>query len=513
MAIIAKIIILFSISLTIYALLLTLVKFLNKVWLNPIRIQKTMRCQGIEGPSYKFLHGNTKEIIDMRKESMGKSMHDISHNIFPRIMPHVHSWAILYGENFLNWYGPQAQLVVTEAELVKEILNNKDENYPKINLEGHAKKLLGDGLSSSKGEKWANMRKLANRVFHADSLKNMIPEMITSVERMLEKWKEYEGGEIEVFEEFRLLTSEIISKTAFGSSYLEGKSIFDMLMKLTTIVSRNAHTIKLPFISRFLPSKDDYESEKLEQGIRDCIVRIITKRETEETSRNDFLGKLLETNNNNQNKNTKMSVEDIVDECKTFYFAGHETTTSLLAWTVLLLAINQEWQDKARNETIESFGQTTNPNPDNISRLKIMNMIIEESLRLYPPVPAIKRKVDKKVTLGKITLPPQMELYISPLALQHDPNIWGEDVHFFRPERFGQGIAKASNDNTVAFLPFGFGPRTCVGLSFAITEAKIALSMILRRYRLIVSPGYIHSPVQVFMIRPQHGIQVILQKI
>ncbi|KAL9166354.1 hypothetical protein ABFS82_05G024400 [Erythranthe guttata] len=375
MAIIVKIIILFSISLTIYALLLTLVKFLNKVWLNPIRIQKTMRCQGIEGPPYKFLHGNTKEIIDMRKETMGKSMHDISHNIFPRILPHVHSWAILYGENFLNWYGPQAQLVVTEAELVKEILNNKDENYPKINLEGHAKKLLGDGLSSSKGEKWANMRKLANRVFHADSLKNMIPEMITSVETMLEKWKEYEGKEIEVFEEFRLLTSEIISKTAFGSSYLEGKSIFDMLMKLAFIVSRNAHTIKLPFISRFLPSKDDYESEKLEQGIRDCIVRIIAKRETEETSRNDFLGKLLETNNNNQNKNTKMSVEDIVDECKTFYFAGHETTTSLLAWTVLLLAINQEWQDKARNETIESFGQTTNPNPDNISRLKIVRNI------------------------------------------------------------------------------------------------------------------------------------------
>ncbi|KAI3452927.1 hypothetical protein Pfo_009590 [Paulownia fortunei] len=510
MTILVKIVILLVISLFIYVLL-TLIGLLQKVWLNPIRVQYLMRSQGIKGPSHKFLHGNTKEIINMRRETMGKAMDDISHNIFPRILPHVHSWANLYGANFLNWYGPQAQLVVTEAELVKEILNNKDGNYPKIDLEGYAKKLLGDGLSSSKGKKWAKMRKITNKVFHAESLKNMIPAMITSVETMLEKWKEYESKEIEVFEEFRILTSDIISKTAFGSSYLEGKNIFDMLMKLTLIVSRNAHKIKFPGMSRFLTSNDDLESEKLEQGIRDCIVQIITKREMEESFKTDFLGKLLEANQDTD-KNKRMSVEDIVDECKTFYFAGHETTTSLLGWTTLLLAVHQEWQEKARKEVTDLFGQM-NPNADGIARLKIMNMIIEESLRLYPPVPAIKRKVDKQVKLGKLTLPPEMELYISPLALHHDPSIWGEDVHIFRPERFAQGIVKATNNNPVAFLPFGSGPRTCVGLNFAIIEAKIALSMILQRYRLILSPTYTHSPIQLFMIRPEHGVQVILQKI
>ncbi|KAG8383016.1 hypothetical protein BUALT_Bualt05G0140000 [Buddleja alternifolia] len=407
------------------------------------------------------------------------------------------------GTNFLYWYGPQAELVVTEAELVREILNNKDENYPKMDLEGYAKKLLGDGLSSSKGEKWANMRKFANHVFHGESLKNMIPVMISSVETMLDKWKEYEGKEIEVFEEFRMLTSDIISKTAFGSSYLEGKNIFDMLMKLALIVSRNAYRIKLPVISRFLTSNDELESEKLEQGIRDCIVRIITRREREKSPKDNFLGKLLEAKH--------MSLENIVDECKTFYFAGHETTTSLLGWTILLLSVHQEWQDKARIEVIKLFGQT-HPNADGIARLKMMNLIVEESLRLYPPVPFIKRKVDKEVKLGKLTLPPQMELYISPLALHHNPNIWGEDVHLFRPERFANGIIKATNNNPVAFLPFGFGARTCVGLNFAIIEAKIALSMILQRYKMILSPIYVHSPVQLFMVRPQHGVQVILQK-
>ncbi|KZV48062.1 hypothetical protein F511_31037 [Dorcoceras hygrometricum] len=494
----------------------TLFGLLKKVWLNPIRVQYLMKSQGINGPPYEFLHGNTKDIISMRRVSMEKAMEGISHNIFPRILPHVHSWENLYGANFLTWYGFQAQLVVNEPELVKEILTNKNDSYPKIDLEGYAKKLLGDGVSSSKGEKWAKMRKLVNHVFHSESLKDMMPAMIQSVEAMLEKWKEYEGKEIEVFEEFRILASEIISRTAFGSSYVEGKNVFDMLMNLTLIVSRNAHKIKLPVISRFMRSNDDHESEMIEKGIQDCIMEIIRKRSelkrgNKENSRPDFLGKLLEMYED-PDKNRRISVEDIVDECKTIYFAGHETTTSLLSWTILLLAVYEEWQEKARKEVMELFGEQ-NPSVDSIARLKTMNMIIEETLRLYPPVPVIKRKVEKETKLGKLTLPPQIELYISPLALHHKSKIWGDDVHLFKPQRFSQGIAKATNNNAVALLPFGFGPRTCAGLNFAMVEAKIALSMILQRYRLVLSPGYVHSPVQIFMVRPQHGVQVILHRI
>ncbi|GER40587.1 cytochrome P450, partial [Striga asiatica] len=488
------------ISFSFICALLTLIHYLQKLWLNPIRYQHLMRSQGINGPRYRFLFGNTREIMNMTRETTVKSMDRVSHDIYPRILPHVHYWANLYGANFLNWYGPQAQLVVTELELVKEILNDKDGNFPKIDLEGHAKRLLGDGLSSSKGEKWAKMRKLANNAFHGESLKIMIPTMISSVETMLEKWKDYEGKEIEVFEEFRILTSDIISKTAFGSSYSEGEIIFDKLMKLTLILSRNTHKIKLPllrsFVSRIFPSNDDLESKKLEKGLRDCIVRVITKREMEENSKSDFLGKLLESNNERNKKNLKMSVQEIVDECKTFYFAGHETTMSLLAWTIMLLCQNQEWQEKVRQEIIEVLGQT-------------LNMIIDESLRLYPPVPAIKRKVDKRTKLGNLHLPPHMELYISPLTLHHDHNLWGEDVHLFKPERFAKGIVMATNNNPVAFMPFGFGPRICVGLDFAKIEAKIVISMILQRYRLVLSTTYVHSPVKVFMVRPEFGVQLL----
>ncbi|CAN4122024.1 unnamed protein product [Withania somnifera] len=448
----------------------------------------------------------------MRKDSISKAMDHLSHDIFPRILPHIFAWKKLYGANFLYWYGLQPELVVTEPELVKEILSNRNNSYPKMDLEGFSKKLLGDGVSSSKGEKWAKMRKLANHVFHGESLKNMIPVMIMSCETMLERWKIYEDKEIEVFEEFRLLTSEIISRTAFGSSYLEGRDIFQMLMKLALLVSRNAHKIRFPGISQIWKSTDEIESEKLEQGIHDSITQIIKKREQEKigeehTFGSDFLGKLLEAY-----QDYRLSVEDIVDECKTFYFAGHETTTSLLGWTIFLLATNKNWQEKARKEVLESFGQKV-PSADGLSRLKIMNMILDESLRLYPPVPFIKRKVDRIVQLGKLTLPPQTQLYISPLAVQHDPKIWGEEVYVFKPERFAEGVVKATKNNPVAFFPFGYGPRTCLGLNFAMIEAKITLSMILQRYMFTISPTYVHSPVQLYMLRPQHGVKVILHKI
>ncbi|XP_051148567.1 cytochrome P450 CYP749A22-like [Andrographis paniculata] len=505
------ILLLLLLSLPIICLLLLALGSLKKLWLDVIRVQAAMNSQGVNGPSYRFLHGNTKEIVSMRRESTAKAMDGISHDIFPRIQPHLHTWTRLYGTIFLFWYGSTPELVTTEADLIKEVLTNRDGHYTKLVLQGYSKKLLGDGLSSSEGKKWMKMRKIADSFFNGKSLKSMIPEMVASVETMLEKWKEYEDKEIEVLEEFRILTSEIISRTAFGSSYTEGKNIFDMLMQLTLILTRNHNKIRFPGISRFLPDKDEIESDKLQQGIRDRIFQMIKKKETEQGSRPDFLGKLLEVNRDTE-ESMKISVEDIVDECKTFYFAGHETLTSLLSWTILLLSVHQEWQERARKEVTELFaGQK--PDPEGISRMKIMNLIIQESLRLYPPIPEIKRRVDKQTKLGKLSLIPETKIGISQLAIHHDPKIWGAEAHLFRPERFKEAVVKACNGNAAAFIPFGFGPRICVGLNFATAETKIAVSMILLRYKLIVSTTYIHSPIQAFTIRPQHGIPVILQRI
>ncbi|MFQ6628119.1 hypothetical protein Gotur_008208 [Gossypium turneri] len=182
---------------------------------------------------------------------------------------------------------------------------------------------------------------------------NMTPAIIASVETMLEKWKGREGREIEVSKEFRLLTSEVISRTAFGSSYLEGEKIFAMLQKLTIIMSRNLFKTRIPFCSKLWKSADLLESEKLSKEIKDRVMKIVKKREDEVVNGevnsfgNDFLGLLVNAYHESDEKN-RFSLEDLLAECKTFYFSGQETVNSLLSWIVLHLAIHGDWQEKVR---------------------------------------------------------------------------------------------------------------------------------------------------------------------
>lgn len=475
-----------------------------------------MKSQGIEGPPYRFLYGSTTEILNIINAMDGSSQ-ELSHNTFARILPHAYSWVKVYGMNFLYWYGPQPHLMVTEPELVRQILSNKDGAYQKIPVETHVKRLLGDGLVTSSGEKWFKMRKLGNQAFHGESLKGMIPDMIASVELMLKRWRNHEGKEIDAFQEFKVLTSEVISRTAFGSSYLEGQHIFDMIMNMIDIIYRNNYRISIPFIGKIFKSSDDIESENLEKRVRESIIKMMKKREEEATSGqldgygNDFFGLLLKAYHDPDNSK-KISMDDLIDECKTIYVAGQETTTSLLSWTVLLLAICPDWQDKVRKEVLELIGQQ-NPSPDSMTKLKIMSMVINESLRLYAPSNYLARKVDKEVRLGNLILPANMEIYMSTLAHHYNPEIWGEDVHLFKPERFAEGVAKATNKSIAAFFPFGMGPRTCLGFNYAIIEGKIALSMILQRYRFTLSPTYVHHPVHLLTVCPKRGIQVILQQL
>ncbi|XP_022727331.1 cytochrome P450 CYP749A22-like [Durio zibethinus] len=512
----AKFLILLTSFLCLF-LLITLFKFLHKYWWIPFRIQYALSLQGIKGPPYEFIHGNSKASVQFRKEAFSKPMASLTHDIFPRVLPHFYSWINIYGKNYLTWEGTRAQLVISEPELVKEVLKNIEGSFPKTKFKNFIYKILGDGLVAAEGEKWARQRKLANHAFHGESLKSMNPAIIAAIETMLEKWKGREGKEIEVFEQFRLLTSEVISRTAFGSSYLEGEKIFQMLIKLSVLASRNLHKSRIPGISKIWKTTDEIESEKLAKGIHECVMEMVKKREEKivtgeaDSFGSDFLGLLVDAFHDSDEKN-RLSVEDLVDECKTFYFAGQETTNSLLVWTVLLLAIHTDWQEKARREVIEVFGDK-NPHSEGISKLKTMNMIINETLRLYPPVSAISRNVARDVQLGKLIIPVNMVVIIPIIALHHDPQLWGDDAHLFKPERFAEGIAKATKYNAAAFIPFSLGPRSCVGMSFATTETKTALSMILQRYSITLSPAYIHAPFPQLMVQPQHGLQVMLHSL
>ncbi|TYH91058.1 hypothetical protein ES332_A13G091800v1 [Gossypium tomentosum] len=479
------------------SLVIALIKVLHKYWWKPLRIQRLMSRQGINGPPYRFIHGNNKETIKMKQEALRNPMPSLSHDTLPRVQPQIWSRIKLYGKNYLSWTGSRAMLVITEPELIKELLKNSERAFPKRTSRERKKeddfvlKILGDGLVTSEGEKWAKKRKLANHAFHGETLKSMSPTVIASVETMLERWKLFEGKEIEVI--------------AFGSSYLDGEKIFDMLMKLSVITNRNMFKARLPVISKFWKSADQIEADKLEKEIHNCVMKIMKKREEKVANGGansfgtDFLGLLLNAYHDTDKKNN-ISQQDLVDECKTFYFAGQKTTNSSLAWT------------KARQEVIKIFGNQ-NPNPEGIGKLKIMTMIINETLRLYPPVSSMVKKVASDIQLGKLILPADLELLVPNLVLHHDPHLWGDDVNVFKPERFAEGIANATKHNSAAFIPFGLGPRSCVGMSFALMEMKMALSMILQRFTILLSPTYNHSPFTLLLLQPQQGIQVMLHSL
>ncbi|XP_020530436.1 cytochrome P450 CYP749A22 isoform X3 [Amborella trichopoda] len=488
-------------------LVFKLVEFAVKIWWIPLTLTKFMEKQGIRGPPYKFLHGNNKEVGLMVMESSAKPM-DFSHDIFPRVQPHFYSWIKIHGSVLLCWLGPKPQLIVTDPELIREILNNKRGDFQKPKKNSIVKRLLGDGLVSANGEKWVRHRKLANKAFNGESLRGVLSKMVISVEEMISRWRDYEGRDTEISGEFRVLTLDVISRTAFGSSYLQGKNMFDLLAKLGKIVASNVQKIDFPGSGLF-QSKDEAEAKILDQQITKSIMKMIEAREKKVRNGDangygdDYFGMLLQSQ-----VNSNISLQDIVDECKTFYLAGHETTSALLTWTVVLLAMHPEWQERARKEVIQVLGSNT-PSIDGLAQLKIMNMLINESLRLYPPVLFLTKASIRKVRVGKFTIPSGMELVVPPLAAYHDPSQWGDDVNLFKPERFAQGVTTAASTQ-VSFIPFGYGPRICVGLNFATLEAKVALSMILRCYTFTLSPSYQHAPALRITMGPQHGAPIII---
>ncbi|XP_059069053.1 cytochrome P450 CYP72A616-like isoform X3 [Cryptomeria japonica] len=333
-----------------------------------------------------------------------------------------------------------------------------------------------------------------------DLLKGMIPTIVKSSADMLDEWSKLVlsgASEIDVQKEFRELTADIISRTAFGSNFTEGKEIFDMQAKQMILTAESFSTVYIPGF-RFLPTTKNRQRWNLEKNIRRCLKQVIDARkktagmEKPGSYGADLLGFIMSKSKEQAGVNAKskasLSTEEIIDECKTFYFGGHETTSVLLTWTIILLGIHQDWQERGRRE---------------------VGMIINETLRLYPPADGVLRQACAPTKLGRISIPAGTQLELPILAIHHDPALWGNDANDFNPGRFSEGIAKAAK-HPMAFMPFGAGPTICVGQNFALSEAKMVLAMILQKFSFVTSPSYTHAPFLLFTLRPQYGAQVIL---
>ncbi|KAI7741756.1 hypothetical protein M8C21_000600 [Ambrosia artemisiifolia] len=470
-------------------------RFYNFIWLKPKKMETFLRDQGLKGTSYKLLYGDVKEMVKMITEAYRTPI-NLNDDILPRVLSFAHSVVTTYGKNCFTWMGPRPILHISDPTLIKEIFGNY-EDFQKQRGGNPLTSLLAKGLVDVEGDQWVKHRKIINPAFHIEKLKLMVPAFYVSCEEMINKWEEAlnENGscEIDVWPHLQTLAADVISRTAFSSSYVEGRKIFELQREQAELVIAASQSIYIPG-SRFLPTKSN---KRMKEIAREVLVKgIIDKRVAEikegGNSNDDLLGILLDSNYKEikQHGNNKfgLSIDDVIEECQ-----------------------HISWQDRARDEISKVFGDRK-PDIEGLNQLKIINIIFLEVLRLYTPVVGMPRMVHKETKLGNITLPAGTLMQVHTMLLHYDPSIWGDDVKEFKPERFSQGVSKVTKGQT-AFIPFGGGPRVCIGQNFAMLEAKMSLVMILSRFSFELSPSYSHAPYTIITLQPQFGAHLILHKL
>ncbi|CAO2170711.1 unnamed protein product [Urochloa humidicola] len=493
---------------------------LERFWLRPRRLGRALRAQGLPVTAYTFPSGDMREFVRLAAAARSGPMLPASHAVASRALPFDHSITRQHGNVAVTWFGPEPRVIVNDPKLMREILANKHGHFGKQRSILWIERLLANGLTTHQGEKWATHRRIINHAFHHEKLKRMLPAFAACSSELIRRWEDSVGSngvqEIDVWPEFQNLTGDVISRAAFGSSFSEGRRIFQLQSEQAQNASQMASMMHFPAY-RFLPTKLNKRMKANAREVEELLKGIIKKRERamEGLNNDDLLGLLLEANTKESQESGDaklvMTTEDIIGELKLFYFAGMETTAVLLTWTMVVLSMHPEWQERAREEVLHIFGKNQ-PDSEGINQLKTVTMILHEVLRLYPPILLIGRETYQETELGAVKYPPCVIFAFPIVCIHHNPDVWGEDVDEFRPERFKEGVFKASKD-APAFFPFGWGPRICVGQNFALLEAKMGLTMILQNFSFKLSPSYTHAPCAISTLQPQYGVQIKLKKL
>uniref|UniRef100_A0A0E0JLE5 Cytochrome P450 n=1 Tax=Oryza punctata TaxID=4537 RepID=A0A0E0JLE5_ORYPU len=491
-------------------LLVWAAQMLEWAWLAPRRMERALRAQGLRGTQYRFLHGDLTEDLRLVTAARSKPVPmDRPHDIIPRIAPLLHRALEEHGRISFTWFGPMPRVTITDPELVREVLSNKFGHFEKTRLTTQLSKLLIGGLVILHGEKWVKHRRIMNPAFHAEKLKRMLPAFSASCSELIGRWENAVATSVgkaalDIWPDFQNLSGDVISRAAFGVRHQEGRKIFLLQAEQAERLVQSFRSNYIPGLS-LLPTENNRRMKAIDREIKSILRGIIEKRQKAmkngEASKDDLLGLLLESNmdyySDEDGKSSKgMAVEEIIEECKLFYFAGMETTAVLLTWTMVVLSMHPEWQDRAREEILQ------------------VTMVLYEVLRLYPPVVMMNRRTYKEIELGGVRYPAGVMLSLPVLFIHRDAAVWGHDAGEFNPGRFAEGVARACKDpGAGAFFPFSWGPRICIGQNFALLEAKVALSMILQRFTFELSPAYVHAPYTVLTLHPQHGVPVKLHRL
>ena len=422
-----------------------------------------------------------------------------------------------------------AAVVVNDPDLVHEVLVEHGRIFHKSAMLRFALyPLAGEGLFTANGQLWQRQRKLMAPMFQPHALESYATDMVTAALRTVDKWRN--GDHFELLHETTRMAMSVAGKTLFDADTFSeadeiGRALTIALSWTGWMMGRPfaiAHLLarrsllnwrpRLPHSTHstidsladamqgplFLAGKRGRELAQAIKLLDARVQRMIDERRQAETKPGDLLSRLLTAHDDDDS--SKMSDRQVRDEVLTLFIAGHETTATGLAWALYLVSRNPEVRTALEKEVDALDGD---PKLADLPRLGLCLRVFQEALRLYPPVYMFGRDSTERVTVGGYELPLQTNVLISPWALHHNERIWPKpDV--FDPDRF---LPKAEAErHRYAYLPFGAGPRICIGNHFAYMEAQLALAIFLRRFRFESLEK--DEPLPEATLRPRGGIPV-----
>lgn len=397
--------------------------------------------------------------------------------------------------------GPFHSVLIADPDHVKHVLQENNRNYVKGVVIAKIKVLVGEGLFTSEGDFWRRQRRLAQPAFHRERVAGFAATMTDATASLLERWqgRAQSGAAFDVAADMSRLTLSIVGRTLFSRDIDDDADAFGGAL-VETLALLNDRTMRFLPAPLWWPSPFNRRLARLIGELDRVVYDIIeTRRRTNEAPA-DFLDLLLRARDEETGEG--MTDRQLRDEVMTFLLAGHETTAVALTWACYLLDRNPAVAERLRAEVQAALNGRT-PDLADLPRLAYARMVVEETMRLYPPVWSFMRQALGPDRLGDYVVPKHAVITIAPWVLHRHPKLW-EDPERFEPERFTP--ERVRERHRFAYLPFSGGPRLCIGNEFALMEATLVLAMIVQRYRLALVPGTLVEPESRLTLRPRSGL-------
>jgi cytochrome P450 len=407
-----------------------------------------------------------------------------------------------YGDVVALRFVTRRVYVVNHPDLVEEVLVTHSRQYRKhfgLRLNPY---VFGNGLLTSEGDFWLRQRRLIQPAFARQRLAAFAPEMVAAGERLLARWAP--GQAVDIEKEMMRLTMDITARTLFGADASADAEVVSASITVLQETFARLFTRPLPPML-WLPTPGTLRMWRALRRLDAIIYRFIAQRRGTPEDRNDLLSLLLHARDDVDG--TGMTDKQVRDEAMTLFLAGHETTALALSWIWYLLAQHPEEEARLVEEWRQVLGGR-NPTPEDVQRLRRTECVVQEGMRLYPPAAAFGREALADMTLAGYRVPRGTTIVMCPWLLHRDPR-WWQEPEAFHPQRWAQG--QPPRTPKYAYIPFGGGPRLCIGNSFALMEAVLLLATIGQRYRFTIAPGHRVEPFFTFTLRLKNGLPTTLQ--